>query len=124
MSAAVWWDAHPSDAPAIVDGDSVLLDRQGAGAAILPMPDLHGYSHVTVVLICTRRVRYVVQMTTRTDPSWGWTAGDSCGGPDLGAYRSGRVSTANPPQELYVIVPGETHWDLTVFGEPVVKKIS
>jgi hypothetical protein len=87
------------------------------------MPDLHGYTHVTVVLVCTQRVRYVVQLTTRTDPSWGWTAGDSCGGPDLGAYTSGPVSTANPPKELYVIVPGQTRWDFTVFGQPVINKI-
>ena len=84
MSAAAWWHTHPETAPDTVAGDTVLLDRQGTGAAFLPMPDLHGYTHVTVVLVCTQQVRYVVQMTTRTDPSWGWTGGDSCGGPDLG----------------------------------------
>jgi hypothetical protein len=118
-----WWTAHPSDAPAAVDGATVVLDRKLLGSQVLDLPPLTGYRRLFVALTCSEAVEYVVQLGTQADPAWNWTKGESCGGPNVNTYTTAGLNPKEPPLRLYVMVPAGTRSDIVMYGIPPVQPI-
>jgi hypothetical protein len=118
-----WWTAHPSDAPAAVDGATVVLDRKLLGSQVLELPPVTGYQRLLVALTCSEAVEYVVQLGTQADPAWSWTKGESCDGPNVNTYTTAVLDPKEPPLRLYVMVPAGTRSDIVMYGIPPVQRI-
>jgi hypothetical protein len=119
-----WWTAHPSDAPAAVDGATVVLDRRLVGSEVLDLPPVLGYQRLLVALTCSEPAEYVVQLGTQSDPAWSWTKGESCDGPNVNTYTTAALNLKEPPLRLYVMVPAGIRSDVVVYGIPPVPSIT
>jgi hypothetical protein len=122
VDLVAWWTAHPSDAPAAVDGATVVLDRRLVGSDVLDLPAVTGYQRLLVALTCSEPVEYVVQIGTEADPAWSWTKGESCDGPNVNTYTTAVLNPKEPPLRLYVMVPAGTRSNFVMYGIPPIAR--
>jgi hypothetical protein len=118
VSAVTWWAEHPDLQPPGIDDETLLLNRRGVGSQMLRVPSLTGYTKLDLILTCTEPAPYVVQVGTTSNPAWAWTKGNSCGGPNINSYTTGKLDPHNPLRDLYVMVPAGTHFFVTLYGVP------
>jgi hypothetical protein len=118
MSVVTWWAQHPERRPFATHDQTLLLNRRETGSQVLAVPRLTGYTKLDLIITCAKPVAYVVQVGTTSDPTWSWTKGNSCGGPNVNVYTTRMLDPKDPLHDLYVMVPAGTRYFVTLYGVP------
>jgi hypothetical protein len=113
-----FWKQNPELAPDGIEDDAVLTNVRGKGARVLKAPGMIKFSKLLMVLTCVGTHEYVVQAGTAEDPSWTWTKGASCGGPNIHLATSPTLSSTDPLSQIYVMVDPNVDYRLVLYGIP------
>lgn len=119
-SLVTYWDQHPDQKPAVLNGATVLLDEKHTGSHTFVLPDIAGYDAVTVGVSCgdaDEDQRWIAGFGDQHSVS-GAQVSSGCGalGANLGTYQTAQYGE---PTRLYVMVDDDVRYSVGVWGASV-----
>jgi hypothetical protein len=104
-------------APAGVASDALLLNVRGSGPESFSLPEVSQFGAVVLVITCTAKEHYRLELHSAQGQETAWTEGGSCGGPNINSYTTPPLDPSNLPETLNVVVPSTTGYYATVYGQ-------
>ena len=116
-SLVAYWQEHPDIAPDVTREGTVVLDEVHTGSHVFELPDVAGYTSLTVGISCPDLqggASWVAGFGTATQV-WPAQVASACEGPvaNIGTYRTAQIGV---PTRLHVLLEDHVRYSVAVWG--------